>query len=145
MIDSALAHGGKPPARGLKDIVNSERFRTVFYQALLAGLVILLGLFLYRNIIENLQRQNIATGFSFLREVSQFEIGEKLVSYSSRDTYGRALLVGFLNTLSVSAAGIVLATVLGFSVGIARVSNNWLLRRIATTYVEIVRNIPVIL
>ena len=145
MTDATPARGGKRPARSLKDILNSEAFRTLIYQVALAAAVVLLGLYLYQNVVTNLQRQSIATGFGFLDQVSQFEIGEKLIAYSPRDTYGRALLVGLLNTLTVSAAGIVVATVIGFSVGIARVSSNWLLQRIALTYVEIVRNIPVIL
>lgn len=145
MTDANPGRIAKRPARSLKDILYSESFRTVIYQVALAVGVALLGFYLYQNVIENLNRQNIATGFGFLDQVSQFEIGETLIDYSARDTYGRALLVGLMNTLSVSAAGILVATVIGFSVGIARVSSNWLLQRLATTYVEIVRNIPVIL
>ncbi|MFD1883269.1 amino acid ABC transporter permease [Paracoccus pacificus] len=145
MTDVTPARGGKPPARSLKDLLNSEGFRATIYQVALAAAVVLLGYYLYHNVVENLHHQNIATGFGFLGQVSQFEIGEKLIPYSPRDTYGRALLVGLLNTLTVSAVGIVVATIIGFSVGIARVSSNWLLQRIALTYVEIVRNIPVIL
>ena len=145
MTDATPARGGKRPARGLTDILNSESFRTAIYQIALAVGVALIGLYLYQNVVENLQRQNIATGFGFMDEVSPFQIGEKLIEYRPRDTYARAMLVGLLNTLSVSAAGILVATVIGFSVGIARVSGNWLLQRIALTYVEIVRNIPVIL
>ncbi|WLS06000.1 amino acid ABC transporter permease [Shinella oryzae] len=145
MIDATPARDGLPSARRPKDLLYSEGFRAAAYQIALAAAVVFIGLFLYQNVVENLQRQNIATGFGFLKEVSQFEIGETLINYSARDTYARALLVGLLNTLSVSAAGIVLATIIGFSVGIARVSNNWPLQRIATGYVEIVRNVPVIL
>ncbi|WP_126978907.1 amino acid ABC transporter permease [Frigidibacter oleivorans] len=145
MTDATPGRLGKPPTRRPKDLLYSESFRTALYQVALAAGVVLLGLYLYQNVVENLGRQNIATGFGFLDEVSQFEIGERLIDYSSRDSYGRALLVGLMNTLSVSAAGIVVATVIGFAVGIMRVSTNWLLQRIALTYVEIVRNIPVIL
>ena len=145
MTKAIPGRSGSPPARRLKDLLYSEAVRTVIYQAALAVGIALLGLYLYQNVVENLGRQNIATGFGFLDQVSQFEIGETLIDYSSRDTYGRALLVGLMNTLSVSAAGIVVATVLGFLIGIMRVSSNWLLQRIALVYVEIVRNIPVIL
>ncbi|MFQ6776212.1 ABC transporter permease subunit [Cereibacter sphaeroides] len=145
MTDANPGLRGKRPRRSPKDILYSESFRTVVYQIALAAAVALLGFYLYQNVVENLARQNIATGFGFLGQVSQFEIGETLIAYSARDTYGRALAVGLMNTLSVSAAGIVVATVIGFSVGIARVSSNWLLQRLATAYVEIVRNIPVIL
>lgn len=133
------------PARTLYDILYSQGFRTVVYQAALAVAIFALGFYLYSNVVKNLQAQNIATGFRFLGEVSQFEIGETLIDYSARSTYFDALVVGLLNTLSVSFAGIVLATVIGFSVGISRVSGNWLLVKAATGYVEIVRNIPVIL
>ncbi|GHC25315.1 ABC transporter permease [Gemmobacter nanjingensis] len=145
MTDATPSGGGKRPARSMKDILYSESFRTVIYQVALAAAVVFLGLFLYQNVVENLQRQNIATGFGFLGEVAQFQIGERLIEYSPRDSYGRALLVGLMNTLTVSAAGILVATVIGFAVGIARVSGNWLLQRISLTYVEVVRNIPVIL
>ena len=119
MTDATPARGGKRPARSLKDILNSEAFRTLIYQVALAAAVVLLGLYLYQNVVTNLQRQSIATGFGFLDQVSQFEIGEKLIAYSPRDTYGRALLVGLLNTLTVSAAGIVVAVALALVSGAA--------------------------
>ena len=145
MMKAIPGRSERPRARRLKDLLYSEAVRTVIYQAALAVGIAMLGLYLYQNVVENLGRQNIATGFGFLDQVSQFEIGETLIDYSSRDTYGRALMVGLMNTLSVSAAGIVVATVLGFLIGIMRVSSNFLLQRIALIYVEIVRNIPVIL
>ncbi|CAH1690556.1 putative ABC transporter membrane subunit YhdX [Hyphomicrobiales bacterium] len=134
-----------PPRRGPADIIYSQSFRTIFYQAALAILLFFGGYYLYSNVVANLRAQNIATGFRFLSEVSQFEIGEKLIPYSARDTYLDALVVGLMNTLAVSIVGIVVATVLGFAVGIARTSSNWLLGHVATAYVEVVRNIPVIL
>lgn len=133
------------PRRQLSNILYSKSFRTAVYQTLMAAAIVAIGLSLYQNVVDNLRQQNIATGFGFLGQVAQFDIGEKLIDYSARDTYGRALLVGLINTLTVSAAGIVLATILGFAVGISRVSSNWLLVKVATGYVEIVRNIPVIL
>ncbi len=137
-------HGGRPrPTLG--NILYSKTFRTIAAQAVMAVLVIMAGLYLYRNIIDNLNAQSIATGFGFLEQDAQFDIGETVIPYSATDTFGRAFLVGLLNTLTVSAAGIVLATILGFLVGFARVSSNWLLSKVATGYVEIVRNIPVIL
>ncbi|MBJ7223071.1 ABC transporter permease subunit [Brenneria sp. L3-3C-1] len=126
-------------------IVSNKSFRAWFYQILLGVLIILFSYWLYSNVVGNLRSQNIATGFGFLHHTAQFEIGEKLISYTARDSYTRALAVGLLNTLYVSLWGIVLATVLGFSVGIARVSKNWLLARIAGCYVELLRNVPVIL
>ncbi|MCL2897848.1 amino acid ABC transporter permease [Brenneria tiliae] len=126
-------------------IMGNKSFRAWFYQFLLGALIILFSYWLYGNVMDNLRSQNIATGFGFLPHQAQFEIGEKLIEYSARDSYARAVLVGLLNTLYVSLWGIILATVLGFSIGIARVSKNWLLARIAGVYVELMRNVPVIL
>ncbi|RKE78180.1 ABC transporter permease subunit [Rhizobium sp. AG855] len=137
--------GSSLPRSSISGILYSAAFRSIAYQVAMAIFVLLAGYYLYSNVTENLRAQNIATGFRFLSEVSQFEIGEALIDYSSRDTYFRALLVGLFNTLAVSAVGIVVATVIGFSVGIARTSDNWLLSKLARFYVEIVRNIPVIL
>src|SRR6266851_2704876 len=104
-----------------------------------------IGAYLVHNTLENLARQGIATGFGFLHREAAFEIGETLIEYSPADTYGRALLVGLLNTLCVAGIGIVLATILGTIIGIARLSTNWLINKLASGYVETVRNIPVLL
>lgn len=146
MSFSHLPIKGSSPLRSqFAGVLYSQAFRSTIYQVAMAIFVLFAGYYLYSNVMENLRAQNIATGFRFLSEVSQFQIGETLIEYSARDTYFRALLVGLLNTLAVSAVGIVVATVLGFSVGIARTSDNWLLGKLARFYVEIVRNIPVIL
>ena len=97
------------------------------------------------NTARNLQKANIAAGYGFIDRTAGFGIVQKLVAYAESSSYGRALLVGLLNTLLVSGLGIVLATILGFAVGIARLSSNWLLSRVATAYVEILRNIPLLL
>ncbi|SDF60461.1 amino acid ABC transporter membrane protein 1, PAAT family [Celeribacter baekdonensis] len=143
-IDGSDQRGAKP-RQTLSTLLYSKSFRTAVTQVVMAAVVIFIGLFLYQNVVENLRAQNIATGFGFLEQTSQFDIGEKMITYSARDSYGRAFVVGLLNTLSVSAAGIFLATLIGFTVGISRISSNWLLSKVATGYVEIVRNIPVIL
>lgn len=126
-------------------IFNSLAFRGLVYQVLLASGVILLGWYLYHNANLNLERQGIATGFDFLGERAGFSIGESLIPFDSAQSYGRALLVGILNTLYVAAYGVVLATVLGVTMGIARVSSNWLISKLASAYVEICRNVPVVL
>src|ERR1700731_4366087 len=119
--------------------------RGIAYQILFVAAVVALGAFLFHNVLVNLSRQHIATGFGFLEEEAKFGIGESLIPYSPADTYARAVLVGLLNTLYVAALGIVLATILGTVVGIARLSRNWLISKLARIYVETFRNIPLLL
>jgi general L-amino acid transport system permease protein len=110
--------------------------------------IILFGLFvayIVNNTITNLQRQGIASGFGFLGTTAGFDIGFTLIDYRAVSTYGRAFWVGLLNTLLVSAIGIALATILGFIIGIARLSTNWLVARLSTVYIETVRNVPLLL
>src|SRR5256714_4689824 len=113
----------------------------VVFVAVLAAFIA----FLAHNTIVNLRRQNIATGFGFLDREAAFGIGESLIPYSPADTYARAFLVGLLNTLYVAALGVVLATVFGTVMGIARLSRNWLISKLAQIYVETFRNIPLLL
>jgi general L-amino acid transport system permease protein len=119
--------------------------RGIVFQVLFVAAVVALGGFLVHNTVVNLRRQNIAGGFGFLDREAAFGIGESLISYSPADTYGRAFLVGLLNTLYVAGLGIVLATILGTVMGIARLSGNWLIRKLAQIYVETFRNIPLLL
>lgn len=133
------------PKLDFKGVFYSQAVRGIAYQVLLACAVILCGFYLYDNVTENLSRQGIATGFDFLTEKSGFDIGQSVVPFDSDDTYGRALWVGVLNTLTVAACGIVLATFLGVAMGIARVSTNWFAAKFSSAYVEIVRNVPVVL
>jgi len=119
--------------------------REVLYQVLFVALIVALGAFLVHNTLVNLRRQNIASGFGFLDREAAFGIGESLIAYSPADTYARAFVVGLTNTLYVAALGIVLATVLGTVMGIARLSGNWLVRKLAQVYVETFRNIPLLL
>src|SRR5215470_2719502 len=119
--------------------------RGIAYQVLFVGAVVALGWFLVHNTLVNLRRQNIASGFGFLHREAAFGIGESLIAYSPADTYARAFLVGLLNTLYVAGLGIVLATILGTVMGIARLSSNWLIRKLAQIYVETFRNIPLLL
>ena len=107
--------------------------------------VFLVGYYLFYNTQTNLARQSIATGFGFLDKEASFEIGESLIPYSAADTYARALLVGALNTVKVAFIGIVFTTILGTLVGIARLSANWLVSRLAAVFIETMQNIPVLL
>src|SRR6266436_9047038 len=119
--------------------------RGIVFQVLFVAAVLALGAFLVHNTVANLRRQNIASGFGFLDHEAAFGIGESLIAYSPADTYGRAFLVGLLNTLYVAGLGVVLATVLGTVMGLARLSPNWLIRKLAQVYVETFRNIPLLL
>ncbi len=119
--------------------------RALVFQVLALATVGGLGYYLFSNTQANLARQSIATGFDFLKKEASFEISESLIPYSAADTYARALLVGVLNTLKVSFIGIVLTTILGTIIGIARLSSNWLVSRLARSFIELMQNIPVLL
>ena len=123
----------------------SEKVRGIVWQVLLLVAVVASGWYLFSNTQANLARSNIQVGFDFLHKEAGFEIAESLIPYDATRTYGRAFLVGIGNTLYVSVIGIVLATLLGTIVGIARLSQNWLVRKLASAYVEVMRNIPLLL
>ncbi|MBF0375187.1 MAG: amino acid ABC transporter permease [Alphaproteobacteria bacterium] len=126
-------------------LFNNRRFRAILYQVLVIAGTVAVGFYLVSNTLDNLAQRGIATGLTFLGREAGFDISESLVDYSAADTYGEALVVGLLNTLKVSLIGIVLASLIGTVIGIARLSSNWLLARLATVYVEGVRNIPLLL
>jgi general L-amino acid transport system permease protein len=119
--------------------------RGAVYQALAVGAVGAIGWFLVANTLHNLSTRGIVSGFDFLERPASFAIGETLAAYSPSDTFARALFIGLLNTLLVSALGIVLATILGTVIGIARLSVNWVMAKLAAVYVECVRNVPLLL
>jgi len=100
--------------------------------------------FLFANLSTAMRQRGLVAGFDYLRNESGFEIGEGLIPYRPTDTYGRAYIVGLLNTLSVSVIGIILSTILGVIVGVARLSTNWLVNRLAAIYIEIIRNTPLL-
>ncbi|MFN3742283.1 MAG: amino acid ABC transporter permease [Anaerolineales bacterium] len=121
-----------------------ERFLRVFAQ--IAFLLAVLGLlgYLLNNMLQALSRQGLVLGFSFLRLTSGFDIGETLIPYDRSSTYGRAFLVGLLNTANVSLLGIVFATLIGIVIGVARLSRNFLVQLLARIYIEALRNIPLL-
>jgi general L-amino acid transport system permease protein len=123
---------------------NNPKFRAYGYQLVLLAVVLWLGTEFVINARENLAAQNITSGFGFLEQTAGFGVSQSLIPYNETDSYGRVFLVGLLNTLLVAGLGIVLATVLGFVIGIARLSPNWLVARIAGGYVELVRNLPLL-
>ena len=119
--------------------------RTYLYQTLIA-LAVGVGIYLlYSNTAANLEKQNIASGFGFLEREAGFEISESSIEYSSEANYAKALWVGVFNTIKVAFWGNILAVLLGVVVGVARLSPNWLLAKVAFCYVELFRNIPLLL
>ncbi len=119
--------------------------RAIGYQIGTLCMVGLLAYYLVSNTLTNLEKQSVATGFGFLNKESSFEIGESLISYSAASSYGRALVVGALNTLLVSFIGIILTVILGTFIGIARLSTNWLVSKLAAIYIEVLQDIPILL
>lgn len=124
---------------------NDEKTRAIIYQIVTAAFVAFIGYYLISNVQTNMEKQSIASGFGFIEKEAAFEIGESLVEYSAADTYGRALLVGVLNTLKVSFIGMILTTILGTIIGVCTLSSNWLISKFGTMYVELFQNIPVLL
>jgi general L-amino acid transport system permease protein len=130
-----------PPPVALR---NDPKFRALLSQLILLALIVWAGYELVVNARANLQAQQITGGFAFLSNTAGFGVNQSLIPYTESDTYGRVFLVGLCNTLLVAGLGIVLATVLGFAIGIARLSPNWLVARFAGGYVELVRNLPLL-
>ena len=132
------------PARA--SLLYDPRLRAIVYQVALTATVVFLVYTAATNAIANLRAARIASGFGFLNTTSGFDINQTLIPYSAAgSTYGEAFIVGLLNTLLVASIGIVLATVLGFVVGIARLSKNWIVAKLAMIYVEVIRNLPLLL
>lgn len=143
MTDPSTATSAVPAAKA--SLVNDPRIRGIVYQLVTLGLVVWVGLEFWTNAVGNLERANIASGFGFLDTTAGFGIVQSLISYTEESSYGRAFLVGLLNTLLVAVIGIVIATILGFLVGVGSLSRNWLIRQICIAYVEVMRNIPLLL
>ena len=121
------------------------RARAVAIQVLLVVAVAFVVWILASNTAQNLEARRIASGFGFLSREAGFEIGESpFLAYGAADSYARAILVGLVNTFRVALIGIVLATLLGTMLGLARLSRNWLLAKLAAGYVEVVRNVPLL-
>ncbi|HBZ92741.1 MAG TPA: amino acid ABC transporter permease [Pseudomonas sp.] len=115
------------------------------FQIIAVVAVVALGWFLFQNTQANLEKRGIISGFAFLNNSAGFGIAQHLIDYTESNSYGRVFVVGLLNTLLVSFIGIVLASILGFVLGVARLSPNWLISKLATVYIEIFRNIPPLL
>src|SRR5690348_3129165 len=145
-VDPRMAAARAAPKRRLRLSWSDPLFRAVVWQLVVVGLAVLLAWYLIGNTNRNLAARHIATGFAFLNRVAGIPIGESMIPYNPAvDTYGRALIIGILNTLQVAVIGIVLATILGTLIGIGRLSNNFLLAKLTAFYVETLRDIPVLL
>ncbi len=126
-------------------IVNDERNRSIFYQILVFGIIGWVGWYLFSNTSANLEARGMASGFDFLGTSAGFDIAWSIIPYEPTDNFGRVYLVGVTNTLMVSLLAIVLTTILGFIIGVLRLSHNWLISTVAAWYVEIFRNTPLLL
>ena len=124
---------------------NDPHVRSLAVQGLLLIALFWVGWGIVDNTISNLTKSNIASGYGFLSTTSGFDISMALVPYSRSSSYGQAILVGLINTVLIAALGIIAATVMGFLVGIMRLSRNWVISRLATIYIEFVRNVPLLL
>ncbi len=134
-----------PPKRPIKLSWSDERVRGIFWQVVVVGIVVSMVWWLWSNTVHNLEVRRIATGFGFLGREAGLPIAESLIDYNPTNSYLRALMVGLLNTLKVAVVGIILATVFGTLIGIARLSKNWVLRTLSATYVEVIRDLPLLL
>lgn len=124
---------------------NDPHSRAIAFQVIALISVVAFGLYLLHNTQTNLQSRGITSGFDFLSHPAGFGIVQHLIPYAESNSYGRVFFVGLLNTLLVSALGIVFATLLGFIIGVARLSRNWLIAKLAMVYIEVFRNIPLLL
>src|SRR5882762_9231384 len=135
------------PARRarLRFALSPERLTGLLWQIVVVGIAIAVVFWLWSNALHNLSVRRISTGFAFLGREAGMPIADAWIAYSPQNTYLRAFMVGVVNTLRIAVIGIVLATVLGTLIGIARLSSNWLLSRLAAVYVEVLRDIPLLL
>ncbi|QSB20988.1 amino acid ABC transporter permease [Pseudomonas sp. 15A4] len=125
--------------------LSDPKVRAWLFQIITVVAVVAMGWYLFDNTQTNLQHRGITSGFGFLENSAGFGIAQHLIPFTESDTYARVFLIGLLNTLLVTFIGVVLATLLGFIVGVARLSNNWIINKLATVYVEVFRNIPPLL
>jgi general L-amino acid transport system permease protein len=129
----------------IKTLWRDIRFLKILAQLAFVVALALAAYYFYQNVSTNLARQRLTVGYDFLRNPASFDIGETYISYNASNTYARALLVAFVNTLVVSGLGIIFATIVGTLVGVARLSSNWMLNKFAAAYVGVIRNTPLLL
>ncbi|MDG2846063.1 amino acid ABC transporter permease [Vibrio parahaemolyticus] len=130
---------------GSKSLIYNPAFRSAIFQIIAIAALVFFFYTIINNALNNLDARGIATGFGFLNQEAGFGIGLTLIEYNETYSYGRTFIVGLLNTALVSVLGIMLATAIGFTMGVARLSTNWLVSRLAAVYIETFRNIPLLL
>ena len=146
VADPRLLAPRAAPRRGVRLSWSDPVFRGIVYQVIVVGVVAAIVWYLVGNTRYNLEKRRIATGFAFLGRAAGIPISESLLPYDAgTSTYGQALIIGVLNTLKVAVVGIVLTTILGTLIGIGRLSKNFLVAKITATYVEVIRDIPLLL
>jgi len=139
MSNTVQATNERPP------FWRDERILAIITQVLVVTIVIGALLYFYSNMVSALKEQmGVAIDFGFLKQTAGFDIGESLIEYSRQETYARAFMVGLLNTLQIAFLGIIFTTILGIIIGVMRLSSNWLISRIAMVYIELFRNIPLL-
>ena len=141
MADSSA--GQEQPVKPSR--LTDPKFRALVFQILATLTVAGFIYYIVGNTLHNMELRGISTGFGFLERASGFGILQSLIPYSETSTYGRTFVVGLLNTMLVSALGIFFATIIGFLMGVLRLSKNWLVSRLAAAYIEVFRNIPLLL
>jgi len=139
--ESAVIAAEKPSV----SILNDQKVRGQIFQVILVIALVWLGWSIVANTAANLRAQGLPFGFDILKDTAGFSINQTLIEYSETSSYGRVYFVGLINTLLIAGVGIIFATLLGFLIGVSRLSSNWVISRVAYVYIEVVRNIPLLL
>ncbi len=145
MTQQATATSAPENGSSIHSVLYDTKIRGIFYQILTVVLLVAFVWWVARNTAAHLAVSGQTIGYGFVNGRAGFNIGQSLIAYSSDSTYGRALVVGVLNTIFVAITGIIAATIIGFVIGIGRLSHNWLIAKLCTVYVEVFRNIPPLL
>jgi len=146
ILSQSIDYSSPPPSQGFSigKIWTDKKSRGVVIQLIATLAICAVIFYLAGNVVENFQKLGKPFGFEFLQQESNYDINQHLIEYNSRSTHFRAGVVGVLNTLLVAVCGIILASILGFILGVLRLSPNWLVNRLSYCYIEFVRNVPVL-
>lgn len=140
-----MANTPSKPASGLRALLRDERFWQIAFQVILVVIVTAVFSYLFGNLSRNMARQGINFGFGFFKNPASFAVGEDLLGYTAQDSYTKVIQTGIVNSLRLVAAGVITATIVGITAGVASFSDNWLLHKISRAYVGLVRNVPLLL